>query len=66
MTNHKSFPLDAEAAARAVQAREGAIPKAGTGQVEMIRSLRVARQTAMRARTQAINAIKALLVTAPC
>jgi transposase len=31
----------------------------------MIRSLRVARATAIRARTQAINAIKALLVTAP-
>ena len=31
----------------------------------MIRSLRVARQTAIRARTQAINAAKALLVTAP-
>ena len=41
------------------------IPKAGTGQVEMIRSLRVARATAMRAHTQAINALKALLVTAP-
>jgi transposase len=33
--------------------------------VEMIRCLRVARATAMRARTQAINALKALLVTAP-
>jgi transposase len=31
----------------------------------MIRSLRVARATAMKARTQAINALKALLVTAP-
>ena len=31
----------------------------------MIRSLRVARATAMRAHTQAINALKALLVTAP-
>ena len=31
----------------------------------MIRVLRVARQTAIRARTQAINALKALLVTAP-
>jgi transposase len=61
----KSDPLDAEAAARAVQAREGAIPKAGDGQVEMIRSLRVARATAMKARTQAINALKGLLVTAP-
>jgi transposase len=62
----KSDPLDAEAAARAVQA--GAVtvvPKAGDGQVEMIRCLRVARATAMRARTQAINALKALLVTAP-
>jgi transposase len=61
----KSDPLDAEAAARAVQAREGSIPKAGDGQVEMIRSLRVARASAIKARTQAINALKALLVTAP-
>jgi transposase len=62
----KSDPTDAEAAARAVQAGEvTVVPKAGTGQVEMIRSLRVARQTAMRARTQTINALKALLVTAP-
>ena len=62
----KSDPLDAEAAARAVQAGQATVaPKAGTGQVEMIRSLRVARTTAIRARTQAINALKALLVTAP-
>jgi transposase len=61
----KSDPLDAEAAARAVQAQQGSIPKAGDGQVEMIRSLRVARATAMKARTQAINALKGLLVTAP-
>jgi transposase len=40
-------------------------PKAGDGQVEMIRSLRVARATASKARTQAINALKALVVTAP-
>jgi transposase len=61
----KSDPLDAEAAARAVQAHEGSLPKAGEGQVEMIRSLRVARASAIKARTQAINALKALLVTAP-
>ena len=62
----KSDPVDAQAAARAVQAGEVTVtPKAGDGQVEMIRSLRVARQTAMRARTQAVNALKALLVTAP-
>jgi transposase len=61
----KSDPLDAEAAARAVQAHQGSIPKAGDGQVEMIRSLRVARASASKARTQAINALKGLLVTAP-
>jgi transposase len=61
----KSDPLDAEAAARAVQGHQGSIPKAGDGRVEMIRSLRVARATAMKARTQAINALKGLLVTAP-
>lgn len=49
-----------------MQAREvTVVPKAGDGRVEMIRSLRVARQTAMRARTQTINALTALLVTAP-
>jgi transposase len=61
----KSDPLDAEAAARAAQGHQGSVPKAGNGQVEMIRSLRVARATAMKARTQAINALKALVVTAP-
>jgi len=62
----KSDPLDAQAAARAVQAGQvTVVPKAGDGQVEMIRSLRVGRQTAMRARTQTINALPALLVTAP-
>jgi transposase len=62
----KSDPVDAEAAARAVQAGEVTIvPKAADGHVEMLRSLRVARTTAMRARTQAINALRSLLVTAP-
>jgi transposase len=31
----------------------------------MLRALRAARQTAVKARTQAINALKGLLVTAP-
>jgi transposase len=58
--------VDAEAAARAVQAGEVTVlPKAADGSVEMLRSLRVARTTAMRARTQAINALRSLLVTAP-
>ena len=62
----KSDPLDAQAAARAVQAGAATVlPKAGDGLVEMIRCLRVARATSVRARTQAINALKGLLVTAP-
>jgi transposase len=62
----KSDPVDADAAARAVQAGEATgVPKAQDGVVEMLRALRVARQTAVKARTQAINTIKALLVTAP-
>lgn len=62
----KSDPVDADAAARAVQAGDAAVtPKAGDGMVEMLRGLRVARHSAVKARTQAINALKALLVTAP-
>jgi transposase len=62
----KSDPVDADAAARTVQAGEAnGIPKAQNGTVEMTRALRVARQTAVKARTQAINAIKALPVNAP-
>jgi hypothetical protein len=60
------IPVDAAAAARTVQAGEATgTPKAQNGTVEMTRALRVARQTAVKAGTQAINAIKALLVTAP-
>jgi transposase len=62
----KSDPTDAEAAARAVSSAEATVsPKAGDHLVEMIRVLRVARGTAIKARTQAINALRSLLVTAP-
>jgi transposase len=62
----KSDPIDAEAAARAVQAGTAtAQPKAGTGPVEMIRALQAARRSAMKARTQAANQLHALVVTAP-
>jgi transposase len=62
----KSDMVDAEAAARAVLAGTAtAQPKAGTGAMEMIRALRVARQSALKARTQAANALHALVVTAP-
>ena len=42
-----------------------AIPNAGSHVVEMVRCLRVARTTAAKARTQAANAMRALVVTAP-
>jgi transposase len=64
--NGKSDPADAEAAARAVLSGEAdGTPKSGDDLVEMIRVLRVARSTAVKARTQAVNAVKSLLVTAP-
>jgi transposase len=62
----KADDLDAHAAARAVQAGAATTtPKAADGQVEMIRSLRLARRSAVKARTQAANQLGALGVTAP-
>jgi transposase len=64
--NGKSDPKDAEAAARAVLAGEVAgVPKSGDGRVEMIRTLRSARRSAVKARVQATNLLQAMLVTAP-
>lgn len=64
--NGKSDPIDAEAAARAVLAGEAVgEPKSGEGCVEMIRALRAARRSAMKARTQAANQLQGLRVTAP-
>jgi transposase len=64
--NAKSDPLDAESAARAVLADEASgLPKSGEGSVEMIRALRAARRSAMKARTQAANQLQGLRVTAP-
>ena len=62
----KSDPIDAYAAATAVASgRASGAPKSRAGAVEGIRVLRVARSSAVKARTQAINQIRALLVTAP-
>ena len=62
----KSDPADAEAAARAVLSGEASgLPKSADGAVEAIRMLRAARRSAVKARTCAINQLKALLVTAP-
>jgi transposase len=62
----KSDSSDAEAAARAVLAGEASgVPKSGDGEVEMIRTLRAARRSAIKARTQAANQLQGLRVTAP-
>jgi transposase len=62
----KSDPLDAVAAARAAASGQATgTPKAADGPVEAIRALRVARRGAVKARTQTINALRGLLVTAP-
>jgi transposase len=62
----KSDPLDAEAAARAVQAGTATgTPKTRTGTIEAIRVLRVARRSAVKARSQAALQLRALVATAP-
>jgi len=62
----KSDTVDAEAAARAALNGEAtAAPKAGDGPVEAVRMLRLARRSALKARTQAANQIRDLIVNAP-
>ena len=62
----KSDPIDAEMAARAVLSGVATgTPKTGDGRVEMIRMLKITRDSAVKARTQSLNQIRALLVTAP-
>jgi len=62
----KTDALDAEAAARAVLAGTSAItPKSGDDWVEQLRILRVARRSAIQARTQTINQMYAVVVGAP-
>lgn len=62
----KSDPTDAENAARAVLAGDArAIPKTQCGVVEAMRAVTMARRSAVKAKTQAINQLRALLVTAP-
>ena len=64
--NGKSDPLDAYAAAQAVASgRASGAPKSRNGIVESIRCLRVARRSALKAKTQAINQIRAMLINGP-
>jgi hypothetical protein len=62
----KSDPLDAYAAARAaLSGRATGTPKTRDGAVEMVRTLRVARTSAVKARAVALTQLKALIKTAP-
>jgi transposase len=62
----KSDPADAENAARAVLAEDAnSVPKAQSGLAEALRMLNVARRSAVKAKTQAVNQLRALLVSAP-
>jgi len=62
----KSDRLDAEQAARAVLAGTAtAVPKTKSGPVEVIRMLRVARASAVKARSQAMNSIHNTVISTP-
>jgi transposase len=62
----KSDPTDAEAAARAALSGEAnGTPKGQNGQIEAIRLLRLARRSALLARTQASNQLQSVVETAP-
>jgi transposase len=64
--NGKDDMLDAEAAARAVLSGQASVePKSGVSTVEMIRHLKIARDAAVKARTQAMLTIKSIIVGAP-
>jgi transposase len=61
----KTDTLDAEAAARAVlSGRANGSAKAGDGPVEMLRMFKLAKASAIKARSQTINQLKAVLVAA--
>lgn len=62
----KSDTIDAETAARSVLSGIAtAIPKTADGAAEMVRQIKIARDTAVKARSAAIIALKTLIVNAP-
>lgn len=64
--NGKSDTIDAETAARSVLAGIAtAVPKTADGAAEMIRQIKIARHTAVKARSAAIFTLKTLIVNAP-
>ncbi|MFG2523545.1 IS110 family transposase [Streptomyces sp. NPDC048527] len=61
----KSDPVDAQEAARAVlSGRARSQAKGGDGPVQCARLFKLAKDSAVKARTQAINQLKAVLITA--
>ena len=65
-TAGKSDTIDAAVAARSVLAGQStATPKTADGAVEMMRQLKIARDTAVKARTAAMITLKQLVVHAP-
>ncbi|MDH6243727.1 IS110 family transposase [Mycobacterium sp. OTB74] len=62
----KSDVIDAENAARAVRSGQaGTVPKAADGAVEMLRQIKIAKDAAVKARTVAMQSLKAVLINAP-
>ena len=62
----KSDPADAVAAARAVAGETATgTPRCVDGPIEAVRNLKLARRSAVQARTRILNQIHALIVTAP-
>ena len=63
--NGKSDTIDAEMAARSVLAGVAtAVPKTADGASEMVRQIKIARDTAVKARSSAIITLKTLIVNA--
>jgi transposase len=64
--NGKSDTIDAETAARSVlSGLATAVPKTADGASEMVRQIKIAHDTAVKARSSAIIALKTLIVNAP-
>lgn len=60
----KTDTLDAENAARAVlSGRAAATAKTSDGQIEMLRLFKLAKGSAVKARTQALNQLKTIIIT---
>lgn len=65
-THGKTDSLDAEGAARSVLSGQATSrPKTQTGSSEMIRHLKIARDTAVKSRSQAMVTLKTLIINAP-